>query len=171
MKILIVSDTHRCNDNLYKVMRMVGDVDIMLHCGDVEGSEEEIIKAAGARFPVRIVSGNNDFFSSLPLDLEFKLGKYNVWMTHGHHYSVSTGNEVIIDEAIERRADIVIFGHTHTPTVRFESGITILNPGSLTHPRQIGRLPSFIIMDIDRFGEAHYTIDYLKGNEIVQKAE
>ena len=48
-------------------------------------------------------------------------------------------------------------------------GITFVNPGSLTHPRQMGRLPSFVIMDIDDNGEAHFTINYLEDNEIVQR--
>jgi putative phosphoesterase len=172
VKILIVSDTHRINENLFRVMRLVGSADYLLHCGDVEGSEDEIFDAARGRFgTVKIVSGNNDFFSALPVEEEFRIGKYNIWMTHGHHYGVSMGHEKILEEAASRGDDIVIFGHTHSPVIKREGNIVLLNPGSLTHPRQAGRLPSFILMEIDRFGEAHYNIDFLRGNEIVQKPE
>lgn len=171
MKILIVSDTHRYNSNLYTVMRSVGKIDMMIHCGDIEGCEEEIIGEADNRYPVRMVSGNNDFFSALPLELEFAIGRYNVWVTHGHRYRVSMGNEMLLDEAKDRKADIVFFGHTHTPLIKRIDGVTLVNPGSLTHPRQIGRLPSFVIMDIDSMGEAHFTIDYLQDGEIVQRPD
>ena len=40
-------------------------------------------------------------------------------------------------------------------------GITVLNPGSLSFPRQDGRRPSYMLMEIDREGEAHYTVNYL----------
>ena len=40
MKILIVSDTHRKNDNYLKVLQMVGPLDMVVHCGDAEGSED-----------------------------------------------------------------------------------------------------------------------------------
>ena len=37
-----------------------------------------------------------------------------------------------------------------------------LNPGSLSYPRQEGRLPSYAIMEIDRDEKVHFTIAYLK---------
>ena len=37
MKILIVSDTHRRDGNLTQVLDMVGQIDLLIHCGDVEG--------------------------------------------------------------------------------------------------------------------------------------
>ena len=42
MKILVVSDTHRHNENLEKVMEIEGAVDVFIHLGDIEGTEEEI---------------------------------------------------------------------------------------------------------------------------------
>ena len=48
MKILIVSDTHRQNGNLCKVLAMVGDyIDMLIHLGDAEGSEDYIREIAG----------------------------------------------------------------------------------------------------------------------------
>jgi len=38
MKALIISDTHRRNDNFLKVIEQVAPVDLVIHCGDVEGS-------------------------------------------------------------------------------------------------------------------------------------
>ena len=159
MKILIVSDTHRRNDNYIKVLERVAPVDMVIHCGDIEGSEYLIAQSAGC--PVQMVVGNNDFFSDLPREKEFMVGKYKVWLTHGHHYLVSMGNANIKREARMRGVDIVMYGHTHKPVVDREGDLTAVNPGSLTYPRQEGRKPSFVIMDLDRKGEAHFTINYL----------
>lgn len=159
MKVLIVSDTHRKNENFLKVLERVAPIDMLVHCGDIEGSEYLISQAAGC--PVEMVVGNNDFFSDLPREKEFYIGKYKVWLTHGHTYYVSMGNEYLKEEARARGADIVMYGHTHRPVVDIEGGLVAVNPGSLTYPRQEGRKPSFVIMELDRKEEAHFTINYL----------
>ena len=38
MKVLIVSDTHRKNENFLKVLERVAPIDMLVHCGDIEGS-------------------------------------------------------------------------------------------------------------------------------------
>lgn len=160
MKILIVSDTHRNNANFLKVVERTAPVDLVVHCGDVEGSEYVICEAAGC--PVQMVQGNNDFFSDLPREKEFTIGRYKVWLTHGHNYYIAMNNEIIKEEARARKVDIVMCGHTHKPVVEIEHDITLVNPGSISYPRQENRKPSYIIMEIDNEGEAHYTINYLK---------
>lgn len=158
MKILIVSDTHGQNYNYYKVLKM-HEPDMLIHCGDVEGCEEELIQAA--KCPVKMVLGNNDFYSDLPKEEEFCIGKYKVWLTHGHRYYVSAGSEMIKEAAVLKGVDIVMYGHTHRPTVERDYNIIAVNPGSLSYPRQEGRRPSYIIMEMDREGELHFTIAYL----------
>ena len=159
MKILIVSDTHRRNENYIKTLDKVAPVDMVVHCGDIEGSEYLIAESAGC--PVQMVAGNNDFFSDLPREKEFQIGGYKVWLTHGHNYYVSMGNENIKHEARMRGIDIAMYGHTHKPVVDQDKDVTAVNPGSLTYPRQEGRRPSYIIMDLDRNGQAHFTVNYL----------
>lgn len=159
MKILIVSDTHRNNANYLKVIDRIGPLDKVIHCGDVEGSELIISKAAGC--PVEMVQGNNDFFSELPREKEFMLGQYKVWLTHGHNYYIAMNSEVIKQEAREREVDIVMCGHTHKPVIDIGSDLTLINPGSISYPRQGNRKPSYILMEIDSAGEAHYTINYV----------
>ena len=159
MKVLVVSDTHRFGSNYYEALQAETPVDLVIHCGDVEGSELTICEAAGC--PVEMVMGNNDFFSELPREKEFMLGKYKVWLTHGHNYYVSMDNHTIKTEARARGVDIVMYGHSHKPVVDYDKEIIAVNPGSLTYPRQEGRKPSFIIMEIDDCGEAHFTINYV----------
>lgn len=158
MKILIVSDTHRKNDSYFEVLEM-HKPDMVIHCGDAEGSEYALTQAADC--PVQIVLGNNDFFSELPKELEFYIGPYKVWVTHGHNYYVSMDNETIKREAIARGCDIVLYGHTHRPVIDIDDEVIAVNPGSLSYPRQDGRRPSYVIMELDSFDEAHFTIVYL----------
>ena len=159
MKALIVSDTHRHNENFVKAVERTAPIDLVVHCGDIEGSELFISQAAGC--PVQMVAGNNDFFSDLPAELTFQIDKLQVWVTHGHHYYVSMGTEFIMEEARERGVDVVMYGHTHRPSIEYGAGVVALNPGSLSYPRQEGRKPSYIVMETDRFGEWHFDIRYL----------
>ncbi len=160
MKILVVSDTHGRNEALKELLGRVKPIDMLIHCGDAEGSEDYIRTVAEC--PVHIVAGNNDFFSELPKEEEFCIGKYHVLLTHGHYYYISMGTEMLKEDARARGFNLVMFGHTHRPYLEQDPDITILNPGSLSYPRQEGRRPSYIMIDIDRNGEAHFAINYLK---------
>ena len=159
MRILIVSDTHRQNNNYLKVLERVKPVDMVIHCGDVEGSEYTISKSAGC--PVEMVAGNNDYFTDLPREKEFQIGNYHVWLTHGHNYYVAMENAILKEEARSRGADIVMYGHTHKPVIYTSGGLIAVNPGSLTYPRQAGRRPSYILMELDEGGKANFSICYL----------
>ena len=148
-KILITSDTHRRDGNLLEVIQNEAPFDMFIHLGDAEGSE------------VYMVLGNNDFFSHLDREKEISIGKYRTFLTHGHFYSVSVGTERLIDEAQDRGVQIAMFGHTHKPYLERRGDLTVLNPGSLSFPRQEGRRPSYMLMDLDDEGEAHFTTCYL----------
>lgn len=159
MKILIVSDTHRKHENLITVLGRVQPVDLMIHLGDAEGCEDYIAELAGC--PLEIVAGNNDFFSALPREKEIMLGNYRVLLTHGHYYYVNSGIADIMSEASARSFDIVMFGHTHRPLIEYGKEVIALNPGSLSYPRQEGKRPSYIMMELDKKGDAHFEIEYL----------
>ncbi len=158
MKILVVSDTHRKNDNYFDVLKKEKP-DLVIHCGDAEGSEYALTESA--KCPVKIVLGNNDFFSDLPRELEFEVGKYKVWVTHGHNYYVSMGYTDIHRVATVRGKDIVLFGHTHRPVLEKRENVWLINPGSLSYPRQEGRKCSYAVMEIDNDGEGRFEIKYI----------
>ena len=158
-KILIISDTHRKNDNYLNVLQMEGKLDMVIHLGDVEGSEYTIQAATDC--PVEMISGNNDFFSDFPSEKTLQIGRYRVMITHGHRYYIGMGNEMLKSEAVARGVDIVLYGHTHRPVIEISSSLITLNPGSLSYPRQENRRPSYIIMTIDEQGEADFELKYL----------
>ena len=161
MRVLIVSDTHRRVSILESVMEEEYPFYMLVHCGDIEGDEEEILSLAGENCPCYMVAGNNDIFSDLPRECFFNLAGRNVWVTHGHNYYVSMDTAIIKDEAISRGANIVMFGHTHRPLVQCEDGIYLINPGSMTYPRQAGRQASYIIMNIEEGHEPEFEVVYL----------
>ncbi len=137
MRILIVSDTHRHEENLEIVLQREKNLDMLIHLGDSEGSEDYIRTIAEC--PCYIVKGNNDYFSDLNRDIKMTIGKYRVLLTHGHHYYVSLGTETIISEGRAQDMDIVMFGHTHRPLVDIredgsESGKFILSETGRKNP-------------------------------------
>ena len=81
-----------------------------------------------------------------------------VFLTHGHRYQVNFGIQTLKEAALLRGADIAMYGHTHVPIINQGRDVTILNPGSLTLPRQDGFARTYILMEIDREGEAHFTL-------------
>lgn len=146
MKVLIVSDTHRNEDNLIEVLEREKTPDLLIHCGDVEGAEDEIEHYAGCK--TVFVAGNNDFFSRLPREMELQVEGMKVWVTHGHNYYVNTNPEYIRKEARIRNIDIVLYGHTHRPVIEKKEDLIVINPGSLTYPRQEGRRPSYAVLEL-----------------------
>lgn len=159
MKILIVSDTHGRHGNLDEVLEREGKIDMLIHLGDVEGDEHYI--EAIAEWPVHILSGNNDYFSYLPGEKEIKIGRYKVFMTHGHGYYVSMNTRRLRDEAMSRGVDIAMFGHTHKPYLDVEGDLKVINPGSLSYPRQEGRRASYVVMEINANGNVEFELKFV----------
>ncbi len=159
MRVLIVSDTHRKNESFMEVVAKESPLDLVIHCGDVEGAEYTIANAAGCESI--IVMGNNDFFADLPREVETQIGNYKVMITHGHAYRVNAGNEMLKDEARARGMDIVMYGHTHRPVIDIEEGLVTINPGSLSYPRQDGRKPTYVMMELDASGKASFSLRYV----------
>ncbi len=159
MRVMIVSDTHGRHGGLDAALEQEGKIDLLLHLGDVEDGEHYI--EAIAEYPVHIIAGNNDYFSYLSKEKEIKIGKYRVFMTHGHEYYVSMNTKRLRQEASVRGVDIVLFGHTHKPYIDTEGDVMVINPGSLSYPRQEGRQGTYIMMEINASGEALFELKYV----------
>ncbi len=151
MKVLIVSDTHGRHGNLRKAVEESGEFDVLIHLGDVEGGEAYIDAVADCE--KHVIRGNNDFYSNLPKEEVFFLNGKKVFITHGHNYYVAFGTEQVERAGRERGADVVMFGHTHRPHLEVRDDVVVLNPGSLSYPRQEGRQSSYMIMEIDDDGK------------------
>ena len=159
-KVLVVSDTHGYLENLERVVDAEAPFDLVIHCGDVEGQERSVETIC--RAPGWIVAGNNDFFGKLPKELTFLVGSRKAFLTHGHTYHIGFEPERVIQAARSRGCDLVFVGHTHVPKLQETDGVLLMNPGSLTYPRQRNRKPSYGILEIGPDGSIRAEIRYLE---------
>ena len=157
-KILVVSDTHGDPSRLIDVIEKEKPFDIMIHCGDAECSEGRLMMLSDTT--VYGVQGNNDYFYDYPPRREFEINGVKFYLTHGHMDGVHFGIDKIGYAAKARGASVCLYGHTHIPHNETVGGVLFLNPGSLTYPRQIGRKPSYAIMNISENGETNVEIRY-----------
>lgn len=149
-KILVVSDSHGDNTNLCKAISAFGnrgeDLELLIHLGDSQGAIEGIKRLVDC--PVEAVRGNCDGASSLPIAKLITIGKETALITHGHRYGCKMGPGRMVEMAQENGAGMVLFGHTHVPMVDQISGIRVLNPGSISRPRQSGFRPTYLVLTI-----------------------
>ncbi len=158
MKILVISDSHGQHDNVdLAIEREMPDR--IFHLGDGDGCEE-YIEAVG-ECPLEIVRGNCDFYSDLPAEVVMRVGEHVVMLTHGHYYNVNYGPDMLIDAAREKGADMVFYGHTHVPEIFYEEDLMVMNPGSISYPRQENRRPSYGVIEMEKTGKTHVEIKYL----------
>lgn len=149
-KVLVISDTHGRTDNLDKILPLVKPLDQLIHLGDV-GRDVEYIEVT-AECPCCFVSGNNDFYSTLPRERLIKLNGVPVFLTHGHYYYVNSRKDFVRSAAIQRGARIALFGHTHVPYLEEDNTILVANPGSLSLPRQEDHCPTYMLLYIAEDG-------------------
>lgn len=154
----MVSDTHGRHGKFEIAMENVGEIDALFHLGDIQGEEEYFERVCHC--PVFMVAGNNDFWSDQPFSREVDLAGKKIFMTHGHGQQVHAGVEKLAVEGKKKNADIVMFGHTHMPFAEQLEGMWILNPGSLTYPRQSNHKASYMILEIVE-GEIKVEVKYI----------
>lgn len=159
-KYLIVSDSHGHNATMREVIKKVSPIDGLFHCGDMSMSASDLREMAGCQ--VWCVKGNNDYFEpGLEKNTTAQIGTHKVALAHGHQYGVYSGVDRLVYWAKEEGADVVMYGHTHVPELVEVYGITVINPGSISLPRQYGHKCTFAIMELDDNGELHFTIKEL----------
>jgi putative phosphoesterase len=154
MKILVMSDSHK---NTLAVLQAVSQAgpDLVLHLGDHD-TDCKIIRQNMPQIPIRAVRGNCDMRSNeLDVD-EFVAEGKRILMTHGHLYGVKATNAALLDEAVARQADIVLYGHTHRPFYMEYEGMYIINPGSIGMGQN-----TYSVITIDHGAVSHeqYSLD------------
>lgn len=155
-RILVISDTHGQFFYLDKLHDTLRKVDSVIHLGDVARDGDYVRALFGC--PLDMVMGNNDFFTDLPGEYTIRLGRHVALLTHGHTYSLYNGTDRLVGRAKAVGADTVMFGHTHCPLVDARQGILLINPGSISRPRQPGRHPTYVLLEIDETGDFHANV-------------
>lgn len=140
----VISDTHgRMLSSVYSVF---GNVDLIIHAGDID--TKEVLEKLQSIAPVVAVRGNMDF----------DLGKLSLRETE----TIEIGETVIhVSHMVGKvpaaaRVHVVIYGHTHRPSIEKQNGVLFLNPGSAGQRRHDNPL-SVAILHI-RGNEQHAEI-------------
>ncbi len=154
MRILVVSDTHGILTTFREVVRRV-EPDEVWHCGDVERDLDSL--KAIANVPVRVVRGNMDDDRSIPFEEIFEFRGNRILMVHGHKYMVNYSLDYLREYAAKNDCNVILYGHTHCPELIQEPGLTILNPGSLTAPRQYGHKKTYAVITDGSDGTLMYS--------------
>ncbi len=150
LKILVVSDTHGNTHLLHSVVSANRTCDLVIHLGDHYADGDEVMRD----FPTiayLCVSGNCDigsFLNKTNTEGCFTAEKRRIFYTHGHKYNVKYGTEYLAMQAKMNKADIALFGHTHVSLVEEKSGVLVINPGSLSFPRD-GSSGSYCVLEIN----------------------
>ena len=159
MKILVLGDTHGQNRTMYDVIAAEEPFDMLIHTGDIEGEQDRLRQKVDCA--LHVVAGNNDYDPFMDRVKVIDIGKYKAVITHGHRYRLYEGYDPLFYLAQENQADYVFFGHTHVPVVHEEGPVTMINPGSLTYPRQHGRRPSYIVGTVEDGKKPVFEIRYI----------
>lgn len=135
MRLLVVSDTHNDSHALYDLVTCkLGKFDVLLHLGDGVDDIEEL-RCIYPKLDIYFVSGNCDALCFTAGSATLELAGVRIFMTHGHLFNVGYSLDSLYTKAREEGAALALFGHTHRQLCRFEHNVTVLNPGSLSRPR------------------------------------
>ncbi len=147
-KILAISDTH---GQIYLAEDMIEKyqnegVTAVIHCGDHIDDARRLEK----KFPdltFYAVPGNCDLSGGAERDLVVEIEDSVVLITHGDRHGVNYDYEELYIDAEAYGASLVVFGHTHRVCREQKEGVQLLNPGSITQPRDT-MYPSFAIIEV-----------------------
>lgn len=150
MKIGFISDTHGDYDQTLKALEVLKDCDKVYHLGDVlyHGPRNDLPKGYNPKKLAEVlkgldyityIKGNCDSDVDemvMEKDLQQKKRVENIdgklfLMVHGYEETL----EDRIKEAKELGAEAIVTGHTHIKVLEEKEGITLLNPGSTSIPK------------------------------------
>lgn len=132
VRVGLISDTHgHLDPRVLSVFAEQGPLAAIVHAGDI-GSDPSVLWELETIAPVIAVLGNNDY--ALP---GFDLA--------GVARTTVAGVRILVihDFAdlgpMPADADVVVCGHTHTPSIQAHGDVLVVNPGSASRRR---RMPS-----------------------------
>ena len=150
MKILVLSDSHGRSDRIAEAIKLhKNTLDLVVFLGDGV-NDIRYCTSALEGIPLVSVSGNHEDATSMflsenraPSEILLDLDEYKIMLMHGHKFGVKGGVERALFYAYSRGADMLLFGHTHTPYEKYypegselscgmiERAMYAFNPGSI----------------------------------------
>ncbi|HOJ12216.1 MAG TPA: metallophosphoesterase, partial [Clostridiales bacterium] len=151
MKILVLSDTHGDIDNAREAIKKNNDINLIIHLGDYFRDAQKLSDEF-PNIPIEYIYGNSDFMiDETPAEKVLEFEGKRIFITHGHRYSVKWDYEKLFKKAYEVSADILLFGHTHVADLVKNGRCFVLNPGSISDPRD-NSSESYAIIEINNGG-------------------
>lgn len=148
LKILVISDTHGVIDKAEDIIKNIKNLDMIIHLGDYFRDAQKLADM----FPniqVEYIYGNSDFMiGDVQAEKLLEINGIKILMTHGHRYSVKWDYNKLCKKAEEVGADLLLFGHTHIADMVKKNEFILLNPGSISDPRDDSS-ESYAIVQID----------------------
>lgn len=149
MRILVFSDSHGALHSVLSVIERHPDINEIFFLGD-STKDIDAVKKQFNNKNFYIVSGNCDFCSEFPSSQIKTIENNRIFFCHGHRYGVKYTLESIKATARENNCVLALFGHTHCSLTAYDDGLYIVNPGSLSSPRDGKK--SYAIIDITKNG-------------------
>ncbi len=142
IKLGVISDTHipaRADKIPERVFEIFGGVSLIIHAGDL--TQLSVLEELERTAPVVAVHGNMDNADVRAKLLEINSAEVYDWKIGViHDPSAMWGTWRMKKIAKQNSFDVLVFGHTHRPSVKRETGILLINPGSPTNP-----IPPFLV--------------------------
>ena len=143
MKLLVLSDSHGCVENMARAVERTRP-DLICHLGDCWRDAEEL-RMLFPHIPMEQVPGNCDFRPDAAAERLLFLEDKRVLICHGHTYGVKQSLISAGYAAEEQRLDLFLFGHTHRPLWDWRGRTQFVNPGSIGDYRQ----PTYAVVTLE----------------------
>jgi uncharacterized protein len=148
MRILVISDTHGDINKAEEAIRFNKGINLIIHLGDYFRDAQKL-STIFPDIPIEYIYGNSDFMiEDVPAEKMLEINGKRIFITHGHRYSVKWDYDKLYRKAEELNADMLLFGHTHVPDLIEKGKYYVLNPGSISDPRDDSN-ESYAIINID----------------------
>lgn len=151
MKIVVTGDTHlpvKGRNLPTELVSACETADLIIHTGDWHSME--VYEELSTFSQVVGVYGNVDseqVKTNFPLKQSIQVESFNIGIIHGHGEKKTTEKRVL-EAFSNQEMDIIIFGHSHIPMLRYVGKTLLMNPGSPTYKRILPYY-SFGILELD----------------------
>lgn len=137
----LIADTHipdRAREIPRRIFEVFEEVDFIIHAGDLV--DLSVIDELEQLAPVLAVYGNMDgpeIRGKLPKTNSVKVSDWKIGVMHnpGALFGMGKMREIVKQNSF----NVLVYGHTHNPSIKWEGKTLFINPGSPTNP-----LPPFI---------------------------
>ena len=158
-RIVIISDSHGDMENVRRIFRKETNVDMVIHLGDILG-QDELLKDI-CKCKTVVVKGNCDIVTENNIYEIIEVDNNKIFATHGHNYGVDYSIDTLCNVAEGNNCNIAMYGHTHVPDNSLYRGMYVVNPGSVSRPRQLNRKPTYAVMKVAEDGKVDIRINYV----------